>query len=154
MAAITLSFGPFTREQRGAGTNSSTFLTQKILVKFSDVISTWSAKIHIGWQKFATFRKQLAIFMQKQDNIYSWFLWKLNRKLYAFYEMVILPMIFDDHNHHSMPLILIFGFSFITSSLVGRQFKFGMVCRLTVKNISAWWTNPEKLCLRSRDVFK
>jgi len=67
------------------------FLAPKILIKFQCSDPKQGANYTYGYEKFATFNKELVVFWKwyKMD---AYFLWKVNKKSYALYQMVTLAM--------------------------------------------------------------
>jgi len=63
--------------------------SKKILAKMNGITPYMGTKYSWGMLKSATFDKQLTVTRKP-------FRLKLNRNLYALYQMVMLPMIFDD----------------------------------------------------------
>jgi len=110
------------------------------------------AKCRWGWSKSATFDKWTAI-SRKQYKIDTWFLLKSNRKLYALYRMVTLPMTLSPPNHPKPPHFLHFAPPFIASTGEPRDFKFGALTYHSKSHPTDEKSSLKGTCSGSGDPF-
>ena len=92
----------------------TSFLMPKISAKFVQDHDLRGRKCRWGVSKSATFDKYLAI-SRKLYKIDAWFLLKSNRKSYALYRIVTLPVTLSAPNHPKAPHFLHFAPPFIAS---------------------------------------
>ena len=89
------------------------FLVPKISVKFDRDDPLRGRQMQMGWVKIGDFRQITGY--GKRYKIDAWFLLKSNKKSYALYRMVALPVTLSATNHPKPPHCLHFALPFIAS---------------------------------------